>query len=177
MSFAPTGSNLDWDAEIVLRRAPQKKSATDAPRTTASGLPMGLPRPGSAALKGGPRPGVANAKGGYDHRHASKVDREDEQFHVKHVSLDVGRAIQKARQDKAMSQKDLGTKINEKQTIIADYEQGKAQPNQQVLAKLERALGVKLRGQNIGEPLAPRGASASASSASAAGPSSAAARR
>ncbi|KAI9221014.1 hypothetical protein BC828DRAFT_382155, partial [Blastocladiella britannica] len=117
-----------------------------------------LPRPGSAALKAAPRPGVANAKGGYDHRHAAKVAREDEHFHVKHVSLDVGRAIQKARQDKAMSQKDLGTKVNEKQTVIADYEQGKGQPNQQVLAKLERALGVKLRGRDIGEPLAVRSA-------------------
>lgn len=34
-----------------------------------------------------------------------------------------------------------------------EYESGKAIPNQQVLGKLERALGVKLRGKNIGEPL------------------------
>ncbi|CAG8529920.1 9504_t:CDS:2, partial [Dentiscutata heterogama] len=36
---------------------------------------------------------------------------------------------------------------------INDYEMSRTIPNQQVLAKLERVLGVKLRGKNIGEPL------------------------
>ncbi len=34
-----------------------------------------------------------------------------------------------------------------------EYEQAKAIPNQQILAKLERALGVKLRGKDKGQPL------------------------
>lgn len=46
-----------------------------------------------------------------------------------------------------MSQKDLATKVNEKPSVINDYESGRAVPNQQILAKLERALGVKLRGK------------------------------
>lgn len=56
-----------------------------------------------------------------------------------------------------LSQKDLATKCNEKPSIISEYEQGKAIPNQQVLGKMERALGIKLRGQNIGSKLEPRG--------------------
>lgn len=44
--------------------------------------------------------------------------------------------------------------------MIQEYESGKAMPNQQVLGKLERALGVKLRGKDIGAPLAPRGSAA-----------------
>jgi len=36
---------------------------------------------------------------------------------------------------------------------VQQYEQGKGVPNQQVLAKLEKVLGVKLRGKNIGSPL------------------------
>lgn len=38
---------------------------------------------------------------------------------------------------------------------IADIENGKAVPNQQLLAKLERVVGVKLRGAaaTIGQPL------------------------
>ena len=32
-------------------------------------------------------------------------------------------------------------RINEKQSVIVDYESGRAIPNQQILAKLERALG------------------------------------
>lgn len=46
-----------------------------------------------------------------------------------------------------MTQKDLATKVNEKPSVINDYESGRAVPNQQVLAKLERALAVKLRGK------------------------------
>jgi hypothetical protein len=36
--------------------------------------------------------------------------------------------------------------INEKPQIIQEYESGKAIPNNQIIAKLERVLGVKLRG-------------------------------
>lgn len=37
--------------------------------------------------------------------------------------------------------------INEKPQIIQEYESGKAIPNQQIISKLERALGAKLRGK------------------------------
>lgn len=37
--------------------------------------------------------------------------------------------------------------------MINDYESAKAIPSQQVLGKIERALGVKLRGKDIGAPL------------------------
>jgi putative transcription factor len=44
--------------------------------------------------------------------------------------------------------------INEKKEIVNEYEQGKTIPNVQILAKMERILGVKLRGKDIGQPLA-----------------------
>ena len=37
--------------------------------------------------------------------------------------------------------------INEKPQVIQEYESGKAIPNQQIISKLERALGAKLRGK------------------------------
>lgn len=52
-----------------------------------------------------------------------------------------------------LTQKDLATKINEKPQVIGEYESGKSVPNQQILAKMERVLGIKLRGKDIGEPL------------------------
>lgn len=88
-----------------------------------------------------------------DSRKAAKVDNETEDFHVERINMSVGRAIQKARMDKKLTQKDLATKINEKPTVVNEYEAGKAIPNQQILGKMERVLGVKLRGQNIGAPL------------------------
>ena len=48
--------------------------------------------------------------------------------------------------DLKFSQKDVAQKVNEKPSVIQDYESGKAIPNPQILSKLERVLGVKLRG-------------------------------
>ena len=45
---------------------------------------------------------------------------------------------------KKMSQKDLATAINEKPQVIGEYENGKAIPNGQIIAKIERKLGCKL---------------------------------
>lgn len=55
--------------------------------------------------------------------------------------------------EKQLSQKDVAQKINEKPSILQDYEAGRAIPNAQILAKLERVLGVKLRGNDIGKKL------------------------
>ncbi|KAG6897851.1 Endothelial differentiation- factor 1, partial [Termitomyces sp. T32_za158] len=62
-------------------------------------------------------------------------------------------AIQDGRMALKLSQKDLAQKVNEKPSIIQDYESGKAVPNTQVLGKLERTLGIKLRGSDIGKKL------------------------
>jgi putative transcription factor len=55
--------------------------------------------------------------------------------------------------DKGFTQKDLAQKVNEKPSVIQDYESSKAIPNPQILGKLERTLGVKLRGSDIGKKL------------------------
>lgn len=65
----------------------------------------------------------------------------------------MGKVIQLGRQEKGMTQKDLATKINEKPQVIADYECGRAIPNNQVMGKIERVIGLKLRGKDIGQPL------------------------
>ena len=75
------------------------------------------------------------------------------QIVVKKVKREVSLAIQKARQALHLKQKELATKINEKEQIIVEYENGTVNLNQQILSKLERVLGVKLRGNEIGKPL------------------------
>ncbi|KAG8903452.1 multiprotein-bridging factor 1 [Tulasnella sp. 403] len=75
-------------------------------------------------------------------------------------------AMQKARMDLQLTQKDVAQKINEKPSVIQDYESGKAVPSPVVLGKLERALGVKLRGQDIGKKLDPPGSKKKAEAAS-----------
>lgn len=67
------------------------------------------------------------------------------------VGLDAGKAIQQARIEKNWTQKDLAQRVNEKPSVINEYENGSAIVNPTLMSKLERALGVKLRGKNIGE--------------------------
>merc|ERR1712226_769149 len=83
----------------------------------------------------------------------AKLDQETDELKHKTVDMNVGKLIAQGRQAKEMSQKDLATKICEKPQIVTEYEQGKAIPNQQILAKMERALGMKLRGKDKGKPL------------------------
>lgn len=87
----------------------------------------------------------------------ARLDQETDELKHSKVPMDVGKLIQKGRQAKEMTQKDLATKICEKPQVVTEYEQGKAVPNQQILAKMERALGIKLRGKDKGQPLAPKG--------------------
>ncbi|VDQ17054.1 unnamed protein product, partial [Trichobilharzia regenti] len=75
-------------------------------------------------------------------KNPSKLEEDTEDLHNDLVDIDIGKIIMQARQEKNLTQKDLATKINEKQQVIADYEQGRA-----------RALGVKLRGKDRGKPL------------------------
>jgi len=100
--------------------------------------------------------GGANKHGGAI-MNTMKLDNETENVKHKTVPHNVGKAIMAGRQAKGMTQKDLATSINEKPQVVAECESGRAVVNQQILGKLERSLGVKLRGQNIGEPLGPRG--------------------
>lgn len=48
-------------------------------------------------------------------------------------------------------------KVNEKAQVINDYEAGRGIPNQLVIGKIERVLGIKLRGKDRGKELPPPG--------------------
>jgi len=85
--------------------------------------------------------------------HHAKLDRETEELKHKNVGMNLGKLIQKGRQDKGMTQKELATKICEKPQIVNEYEQGKGIPNNQIMIKIEKAIGIKLRGKDKGAPL------------------------
>lgn len=90
-------------------------------------------------------------------KNTAKLDRETEELKHDKVPLDIGKLIMQGRQSKGWSQKDLATKVCEKPQIVNDYEAGRGIPNQVVLGKIERAIGIKLRGKDLGQPLPPPG--------------------
>jgi len=142
-------SNLDWDSKTVIG------FKAKAPKVTRNTSDLNAARRVGAVVATDKKvtAGTNKAHQGTDHQRIAKLDRENEVAPPPKIPPSVGKAIQTARMEKQLAQKDLAQKVNEKPSIIQDYEAGKAIPNPQILAKLERALGVKLRGADIGKKL------------------------
>ena len=93
-------------------------------------------------------------KKGAVHFHDPTRKIAEEEFPtIPKVKASVSTAIMQARQASGLKRKELATKINEKEQVIHEYENGSAIPSQQVLIKMEKVLGVKLRGSEIGQKL------------------------
>lgn len=142
-------SNVDWDSKTVIgqkAKAPKvAKNSTDLNAARRAGAVVATEKKVSG--------GANKAHQGTDHQRIVKLDRENEVAPPAKVAPSVGRAMQTARMELKLSQKEVAQKINEKPSVLQDYESGKAIPNAQILSKLERTLGVKLRGSDIGKKL------------------------
>ncbi|CAE6483642.1 unnamed protein product [Rhizoctonia solani] len=141
-------SDADWDAKVVIGN----KART--PKVTKGNAEVNAARRAGAVISTDKKTTAGN-KGhvGPDHQKIAKLDRDNDVAPPPKVAPSVGKAMQTARMELKLSQKDVAAKINEKQSVLQDYEAGKAIPNPQILGKLERVLGVKLRGSGIGEKL------------------------
>ncbi|KIO04119.1 hypothetical protein M404DRAFT_15614 [Pisolithus tinctorius Marx 270] len=142
-------SSADWDSKTVIG------FRAKAPKVARNASDLNAARRAGAVVATEKKTTAGGNKGhtGPDHQRIAKLDRENEVAPPPKVNPTVGKAIQTARMEKSMTQKDLAQKTNEKPSVIQDYESGKAIPNPQILGKLERALGVKLRGAEIGKKL------------------------
>jgi putative transcription factor len=76
---------------------------------------------------------------------AHKIDKEEETFIHKKVSLTMSKKIAQARMEKKLSQKELAFKLSLPFKIIQDYESGKAIPNAMILNKIEKILEKRVR--------------------------------
>jgi len=78
---------------------------------------------------------------------ARALDEETEELKhrtVQDAAPDLKQALMKARTAKGMTQKALGAALNMPAATVAEYESGKALPDNAVIARMERALGAKL---------------------------------
>ncbi len=76
---------------------------------------------------------------------AQKLDQMELGTHEK-VSLSVAKTIQQARIAKGYkTQKDFAVAVGVPANVINSYESGKAIPDNQILQKLRKVLGVRLK--------------------------------
>uniref|UniRef100_A0A061S242 Putative transcription factor n=1 Tax=Tetraselmis sp. GSL018 TaxID=582737 RepID=A0A061S242_9CHLO len=126
----------DWDT-VVLRKKPvssgQQKSSSAVNQARRSGAEVETIKKHNAGT---------NTKSGLN---AAKLERETEELAHEKVSTELKKQIQQARLAKKMTQAQLAQAINEKPSVINDYESGKAIPNPQILSKMSRVLGVTLK--------------------------------
>eukprot|EP01090_Pellita_catalonica_P018757 TRINITY_DN615_c0_g3_i2.p1 TRINITY_DN615_c0_g3~~TRINITY_DN615_c0_g3_i2.p1 ORF type:complete len:143 (+),score=31.75 TRINITY_DN615_c0_g3_i2:87-515(+) len=129
----------DWEP-VVLNSRGRKKKAHPGAANTVTQKKYGA--------------GSNRQKGGSDARKfesSATIDEEGESLALNIVSHAQAQAIQAGRAEKGWKQVDLARAINVNVSVIRDYENGKAVPNQQLLGKMERQLGVRLRGKRVGE--------------------------
>ncbi|KAH0651973.1 hypothetical protein AABB24_013257 [Solanum stoloniferum] len=136
------GLSQDWEPVVIRKKAPTAAARKDEKAVNAarrSGAEIETIRKSTA--------GINRAASSSTTLNTRKLDEDTENLAHQKVPTELKKAIMQARQDKKLTQSQLAQLINEKPQIIQEYESGKAIPNQQIISKLERALGAKLRGK------------------------------
>jgi len=133
MPANPTMRGQDWETVTFGTQRTDNKPSTS-----------------SAATQKRPAPVMTVTKAGIS---ARKLDDETENLKHASVGTDLRVALQRARQAKGMTQKALATSLNMDTKLVVEYEAGRGIPNNAVIARLEKSLGVKL-------PRAPKRATA-----------------
>jgi len=138
----PSGPQLftdnQWEPVVWSKTGPKGKAAKSSSEVNAARRSGAEVDTSKKILAGGNKSAhsqVSNAK---------KLDENQETFRHDTVSHDFKMALQQARLAKKMTQAALATQINEKGTVINEYESGRAIPNGAIINKLNRVLGVRL---------------------------------
>nr|ASU91637.1 multiprotein binding factor 1 [Gerbera hybrid cultivar] len=132
----------DWEPVVIRKKAPTAAARKDEKVVNAArraGAEIETVRKATA--------GSNRAASSSTSLNTRKLDEDTENLSHEKVPSELKKAIMQGRTEKKLTQAQLAQLINEKPQIIQEYESGKAIPNQQIITKLERALGVKLRGK------------------------------
>ncbi|CAL5200704.1 unnamed protein product [Lathyrus oleraceus] len=132
----------DWEPVVLRKKAPTSAARKDDKAVNAarrSGADIETMKKHNAATN--------RAASSSTSLNTKRLDEDTENLAHDRVPTELKKAIMQARTDKKLTQAQLAQVINEKPQVIQEYESGKAIPNQQIIGKLERALGAKLRGK------------------------------
>ncbi|URD89420.1 Multiprotein-bridging factor [Musa troglodytarum] len=130
----------DWEPVVLRKKAPTAAAKKDEKAVNAarrSGADIETVKKSNA--------GTNKAASSSTSLNTRKLDDETENLSHGRVPSELRKNLMQARLDKKLTQAQLAQQINEKPQVIQEYESGKAIPNQQIITKLERVLGVKLR--------------------------------
>ncbi|KHG25853.1 Multiprotein-bridging factor 1b -like protein [Gossypium arboreum] len=132
----------DWEPVVIRKKAPTAAAKKDEKVVNAA-------RRAGAEIESVKKSnaGTNRAASSSTSLNTRKLDEETENLAHDRVPTELKKAIMHARMETKLTQAQLAQLINEKPQIIQEYESGKAIPNQQIIGKLERALGAKLRGK------------------------------
>ncbi|KAL0714861.1 hypothetical protein Bca4012_021840 [Brassica carinata] len=134
----------DWEPVVIRKKTPNSAAKRDEKTVNAarrSGADIETVRKFNAATN--------KAASSSTSLNTKRLDDDTENLAHERVPTELKKAIMQARGEKKLTQSQLAQLINEKPQVIQEYESGKAIPNQQILIKLERALGAKLRGKKV----------------------------
>ncbi|KAF6153199.1 hypothetical protein GIB67_016678 [Kingdonia uniflora] len=132
----------DWEPVVIRKKAPNSAAKKDEKAVNAarrSGAEIETVKKATA--------GTNKAAASSTTLNTRKLDDETENLAHDRVPTELKKNIMQARMDKKLTQSQLAQLINEKPNVIQEYESGKAIPNQQIITKMERVLGAKLRGK------------------------------
>ncbi|KAK2380874.1 Multiprotein-bridging factor 1b [Trifolium repens] len=132
----------DWEPVVIRKKAPNAAAKKDEKAVNAArraGADIDTVKKYNAATN--------KAASSSTSLNTKRLDEDTENLAHDRVPTELKKAIMQARMDKKLTQSQLAQIINEKPQVIQEYESGKAIPNQQIIGKLERALGAKLRGK------------------------------
>jgi len=125
----------DWDQVVLKKKKPTNSQLKDESAVNNAR------RQGVAVETVKKVAGVQTTTG----KSAAKIDAETEDFKIEKVSTELKKQIIQARTAKKLTQAQLAQLVNEKPSVINEYESGKAIPNPQILSKMSRVLGVTLK--------------------------------
>ncbi|KAH7817587.1 putative multiprotein binding factor 1 [Monocercomonoides exilis] len=138
-------SYQDWEPITIVKKKPVEpkfeKKEKDIIKARAAGMQVSTKKKATAASNAPSR-----GKETVISRKKLEDDSGDAPMKVPTISREQALAIQRKRCELKMTQAQLATRISEPVKIINEYEQGKGLPSQSILTKLERVLGIKLRG-------------------------------